>query len=490
MKRLTRLTAILIALVMVFSLQVNVFAEEQTGAIPVPVEKPSAWAADGVQWSAIYGLVQQDMLTKYQSNVNRAELYAAGANLYEKITGKEITPIEKSPFTDTDDASILKACAIKILNGSGKFEPQKEATRLEMVTVVYKVIKAAHPEFNFNSNVKLNHKDVGEIPPESLDMVKYVFSKEILKGKANDALDLDSPCTRQELMVFISRAYEFTEYESGKDSKGAFWKVSDDDSTVYLLGSIHVADPSVYPLSKAILSAYEKSDALVVEADIANQVEGIQYMQQKMMYTDGNTLDKNVPKEVYDRFVEVIKPLGIPPEIYNRLKPWYAAMLVQNVQLSQSGYDANLGIDLFFMSKASGKKRILEIEGIKFQVDMFDSFSNELQSQYLASTLNPSEETQEQQMEIVQDLMEAWKTGDIMELEKLLEVEGGNTQEEKEFNEKVFTTRNDNMTQKVKAYLADPEKKTYFIVVGAGHMNGKNGIITQLKSGYKIEQIK
>ncbi|MFZ5987519.1 MAG: TraB/GumN family protein [Bacillota bacterium] len=488
MKRAVRAVTIVIAVIMALSLQINVFAQEQIQ----PVEQPSAWAVEGVQWSEIYELAHQDMYGKYTKKVNREELYAVCVNLYERITGEAITPVEKSPFSDTESVSILKACAVNILTGKGKFEPQKEATRLEMVTAAVNVIKAAHSDLDFRAAINLSYKDASRIPESSLDTVGYAVSKGILKGRSDNTLDLFASCSRQELMVFARNTYEFVIYETGRDSKGAFWKVSDEDSTVYLLGSVHVADKSMYPLSKAILNAYEESDALVVEADITNQQEGILYMQQKMMYMDDNTLEKSIPKEVYDRFVEVITPLGIPAEIYNKFKPWYAAMLVQSIQLSQNSYDANLGIDLFFLTKAAGEKEIIEIEGIKFQVDMFDSFSKELQIQYLAAALNPDTEAQEKQMEAIQNIMNSWKTGNTLEIEKLLEVEEGeySTEEAKEFSEKMWITRNDNMTQKVKSYLADPEKKTYFVVVGAGHMVGKNGIVTQLKGEYEIEQMK
>ena len=60
----------------------------------------------------------------------------------------------------------------------------------------------------------------------------------------------------------------------------------------------------------------------------------------------------------------------------------------------------------------------------------------------------------------------------------------------KEFNEKMWSSRDNNMVQKVREYLADPENKTYFVVVGAGHMVGSTGIVTQLEDEYKVEQIK
>jgi len=82
------------------------------------------------------------------------------------------------------------------------------------------------------------------------------------------------------------------------------------------------------------------------------------------------------------------------------------------------------------------------------------------------------------------------ESGDASKLGKLLEEGGDSSPETKEFNDKVWLERNNNMSQKVKDYLADQDKKTYFVVVGAGHVNGATGILNQLKDDYKIEQIK
>ncbi len=491
MKGILKVRFLLLSLVMVFTLQINVFAAEQIQPTADAVEQPSAWAAEGVRWSSLYGLVDKNFLSNYQSNVSREELFGIGVNLYEKLTGKTVTPVEKSPFTDANSEAILKAYSIKIVDGKGKLEPKKVATRLDVTTVIYKAIKAAQPGFNFKADVKLNHTDAGKLTASLSDMVKYVYSKDILKGKTNSLLGLNLPCTKQEIMVIASRAYEFSIYEAGKASKGPFWKVSDEDSSIYLLGSIHIADPSLYPMSKDILNAFEKSDSLVLELDLVKSTEAdaVEYMLQKMAYQDEDSLDKNVPKELYDSFIELAKTNGIPEQIARKYKPWAAAMLAQNFVLSGSNMDSSLGVDLYFTSKATGKKEILEIEGLKFQVDLFDSFSKELQLQYLTGILG-SEESATQQVDVIKDMLKAWKEGNISDLEKMLESENDNSEEMKEFNEKLIITRNDNMTKKVKEYLADPSRKTYFVVVGAAHMIGDNGIATQLKDGYKIEQIK
>lgn len=479
-------------LAVVFSLQMSAFSAEETQLATIPVEQPSAWAAEGIQWVSIYELAPKEMYANYTSYVTREELCTVSVSVYERLTGNVVVPAAKSPYSDADSQAVLKASAINILTKTEKFEPQKEVTRLEMVTCIYNTLKAAQPDFNFTAAADLKYADVDKIPEASLEVVKYSVSKGILKGRNDKVLDVLSLCTRQELMVFVKNAYEFALYEANRDSKGAFWKVSDEDSTVYLLGSVHAADPSMYPLSKNILKAFGDSDVLVVEADISKQEEAALYMAQKAVYQDENTLDKNIPKELFDRFVNLLEPYGINEEACNKFKPWYAALLVQNLQLAQNSLSSSLGIDLFFLGKATGVKNIMEIEGIKFQVDMFDSFSTELQVQFLSSALSGEGTALEEEMGKLKELMNYWSAGDMAKLEEVLNKDGSesDTVEYKEFNEKMWESRDSHMAEKVKSYLADPEGKTYFVVVGAGHMLGKTGIIKQLEGKYDIEQIK
>lgn len=483
-----KIALFLSTIAMLFSLQTGVQAQEQLEFIGT--KEPSAWAVEGVEWSKIYGLAPEDMYTDYNLKVTKNELYSVCVSVYEAVTEQAIIPSDKDLFSDTDSEDILKAYSVGLIKDAGKFEPQQEVTRLDMVTCTYETIKAAQSDFIFQTDIELTFNDVGSIPQESLDAVKYAVSKGILKGRNSYTLDLESVCSRQELIVFAKNAYEFIRYESGNYSKGAFWKVSDEDSCVYLLGSIHIADSSMYPLSKEILKAFEEADYLAVEANIANEQEVALYMMGKALYTDDNTLYKNVPKELYNRFVEVIEPFGVMPEMYNKFKPWYAALLAQNLLYAQNSLSGEIGIDAVLLEKAHNKKEILEIEGIKFQVDLFDSFSTELQVEFLASSLTSNDESQNDSVEALNEMINYWKSGDTESLEKSLFASESTSDTGKEFNEKLFVSRNNNMAQNVRSYLADPEKKTYLVVVGAGHMVGETGIVAQLSGEYQIVQIK
>eukprot|EP00831_Metopus_contortus_P075367 TRINITY_DN69093_c0_g1_i1.p2 TRINITY_DN69093_c0_g1~~TRINITY_DN69093_c0_g1_i1.p2 ORF type:complete len:127 (-),score=13.60 TRINITY_DN69093_c0_g1_i1:34-378(-) len=71
-----------------------------------------------------------------------------------------------------------------------------------------------------------------------------------------------------------------------------FWKVSDNDSSVYLLGSMHFGKADFYPLPAVIESAYQNSDLLGVEIDMLNidSTAMTKSLIQYMSYTDGSKL--------------------------------------------------------------------------------------------------------------------------------------------------------------------------------------------------------
>ncbi len=87
----------------------------------------------------------------------------------------------------------------------------------------------------------------------------------------------------------------------GQEAQGKcfLWKVTSKKATVYLLGSIHLCDPSMYPLDPTIVGAFERSDALVLEIDLspANQMKTAGLMLQKAQFTPPQTLETSLSKK-------------------------------------------------------------------------------------------------------------------------------------------------------------------------------------------------
>lgn len=199
---------------------------------------------------------------------------------------------------------------------------------------------------------------------------------------------------------------------------------------------------------------------------------------------------KNVSPETYKAFVEKVSVAGLDPKDFEKAKPWYAAFLVQGLDMQSASLDATKGIDFNLLMKAMfGNKEIVAIEGIKFQADLFDSMSKELQISLLESSLVEVKDVDVNvQGEVIKHMLDMWKKGDMVKFEKFMtEMD---SQGNKEFNDMLLNKRNENMANKVEEYLNSEDGETYFVVVGAGHLVGDTGIIKAMKNrGYTVKQL-
>jgi uncharacterized protein YbaP (TraB family) len=158
--------------------------------------------------------------------------------------------------------------------------------------------------------------------------------------------------------------------------------------------------------------------------------------------------------------------------------------MISSLRFLKAGFNPNLGIDLHFLQKASGKKDILELESLEFQFRLFSELPSELERFYLRDTLATGMEGFEEEL---RQLLEAWKTGDTVLLEEILSSEEEKDAAYYELNEGIINRRNLEMTAKIEEYI---RKGTAFIVAGAAHFTGENGIVELLrKRGYTVRQL-
>jgi uncharacterized protein YbaP (TraB family) len=268
-------------------------------------------------------------------------------------------------------------------------------------------------------------------------------------------------------------------------SKGLFWEAKGKKGTAYLLGSIHMADKTVYPLAPGIEKAFDRSSSLAVEADIGAATPE---MQSKLMarglYTKGETLQQNVSEETYAEVEKQGSALGLPAAALNALKPWMAALTITAVAAQKAGLNPELGLDMHFLNAArtSGKK-IVELEGLDAQIKMFSDFAPEQQEAFLFYSVKEVENFDKS----VREMMTAWKTGDASALEKLVNDDELSSPKLKPAMDALLTKRNVGMADKIGAALESG--KTTFVVVGAAHLIGPEGVVKLLeKKGYTVER--
>lgn len=270
----------------------------------------------------------------------------------------------------------------------------------------------------------------------------------------------------------------------GQENKTFMWKVESQGAGVYILGSVHFLKSGNYPLNPKIETAYEQSDTLVVEADITDDKKmDAQWIAEKALYGEKDSLKNHVSEETYEFIRREADRLGLPLEMINRQKPWMLALTLSSLEIMKLAYDPRLGIDWYFLSKAARAKKVLELEGLEYQINLLSGLSPEEQELFLLLTLKDLKNAGEQ----VDALITAWATGDTQKVEEILMKRLKEDQRVYPFYEKFLYRRNQDMVSKIESYLKTGG--TYFVVIGAAHLIGEKGIIQILKAkGHKVQQ--
>ncbi|MDD7795872.1 TraB/GumN family protein [Clostridium sp. 'White wine YQ'] len=268
-----------------------------------------------------------------------------------------------------------------------------------------------------------------------------------------------------------------------KEVKGIFYKVEKDGKYLYIGGSIHLGNDKI-KFSDKVESAYKESNKLGVEIDITDP--GISdILSKESRYNDGDNLDKHLKPETKEYATKLLEEVGAK---YNgeisKLKPWALETTISALQYSASGFKADNGLDMIFITRAkSDNKAIVSLEDFDTQYKAISFGDDEFQNESLMK-LTKLSETKKQ----LHDLYTAVVNGDTEYVEKMNdEVKSGDKMFRDYYNAAV-TQRNLNMETKIEEFLKTNDK--YFIVVGAEHVVGEDGLVTLLKNkGYTVTRL-
>ena len=254
------------------------------------------------------------------------------------------------------------------------------------------------------------------------------------------------------------------------------WEAVGEKGKAYLLGSIHLAREDLYPLDEVIETAFAQSENLVVEVDINQLDDGALQLQAlgTGIYGDGRSLESELSSDALGKLQSFLKERGLPFGPFSIMKPWLAAVSVTAMETLRLGYKPEFGIDKHFLDQAEREgKPVSALETADFQIRLLSESSEDLQVLFLTHTLDDVKRIPE----VVDELVTAWKQGDAKTIENVL-LEAAGDVRLKPLYDKIFYRRNIDMTSKI-ADLID-SGGSWFVVVGAGHLVGDDGIILLL----------
>jgi len=270
------------------------------------------------------------------------------------------------------------------------------------------------------------------------------------------------------------------------NDRALFWQVRSENSTVYLLGSIHYADKSFYPLRRGIEQAFHSSDHLVVEINIdAAKAEHYRNLiQQKGSYKGEATIRDDITEETYRQLQYRLRRLGIPLDMVHKQKPGILVLTLTAMQVMKMGFMPELGVDAYFLHQASSSgKNVIELETVDEQFEIFLNITDgDLLLREALFSLDEAEM-------LMIDMILCWKEGDETCIENILFEDAlASYPSFVSLYDILFYRRNEDMANDIKTFL--DSKGTYFVVIGAGHLVGEKGIPNLLrKAGYDVKRL-
>jgi uncharacterized protein YbaP (TraB family) len=281
---------------------------------------------------------------------------------------------------------------------------------------------------------------------------------------------------------------------AGKPPVPLLWKVSDQDNSIYLLGSFHLLKPTDYPLSKDVDAAFADAESLVFEMppeEMSSPALGMQ-MGQAALRTDGTQLNSELPPATValldawlTRNGPELQKMGLTPPVVQMFEPWFVGLTITITEMTKLGLDPKYGLDAHLAAQATkAAKPTSGLETGAEQIAFLDGMGKEEQLQFLAEALSESAEGKAETAR----LHEAWREGDADQLWNGMAVEM--KKEYPRLYQRINVARNDAWVPKLEKRLSQSGTDDTLVVVGALHLLGADGVVEKLRAkGYKVERI-
>lgn len=268
------------------------------------------------------------------------------------------------------------------------------------------------------------------------------------------------------------------------DDRGLIYRVGGGD--LYLLGSVHMANADFYPLRADIEQAFARTDGLVVELNInAIDPQRVQaWVARNGIYPPGESLRDHLQPATWQRLQSYLQEHQLDPALFTRQKPAMLVVALSAAQMSSAGFSPALGIDQHFLGEAQAQhKAVVELETLEQQLDLLSDWPNP------DLLINQTLDQAAQLAGVMDSLSDAWKRGDADALATfLLDGELRRHPEYQPLYERIYIARNRAMTARIRNFLHGG--RHYFIVVGAAHLVGDQGIVALLRgAGIQVEQL-
>lgn len=198
--------------------------------------------------------------------------------------------------------------------------------------------------------------------------------------------------------------------------RGALFKISRAEHTLFLFGTIHIGQSDFYPLETQVTTALTQASVVALELDPLNAQPLQQAVQQYGLYPAGAA--PQLPPLLQKRLTALLKKYGMRADAVTRMKPWMVAVALTLNELAARGYQSGLAVDAYLAGFARAQKKpLVELETAQDQLALFGELSRDDQLRFLEETMAEIENSAEARK--IARLTSLWRDADVAGLDAL-----------------------------------------------------------------------
>ena len=266
----------------------------------------------------------------------------------------------------------------------------------------------------------------------------------------------------------------------------ALWAIRDADSTIYLMGTVHLLKPQTEWKTEKLTAAIGEAQDLWLELPTTNpeaMSSELMPLISKYGLSADNPLSKDLTVEEMKTLDEAARLAGLTGQQLDIFRPWFAALTISTAAISRAGFDPASGVDSKI--EAAFRERGLKPKGLETlerQLQVFASLSRDQELAYLRETI---EQYRNAPTELDQ-MVDQWSRADLPAMERMFIAEMKATSPD--LYAALLTNRNANWATQITDILKG--KGVSFIAVGAAHLVGDDSVLALLKAkGVDAERV-
>jgi uncharacterized protein YbaP (TraB family) len=259
------------------------------------------------------------------------------------------------------------------------------------------------------------------------------------------------------------------------DANPALWVVRDSDTTIYLFGTFHLLDGRPW-FNDEVRTAFDASDELVMEAILPDTPTAVLPMIMRYAVDPNHRkLSDRLTRAQNVALGRALTAAGVPPTAFDRFEPWFVSMTLSVLGAQRLGISSANGPETILMGAAHDRHMpIGELEGLEWQIRLFDGMPEAQQLAQLRETLAQNDELPRK----LAPMLAAWSRGDVAALARLLDEEDHGGPSDRRLRAMLLTNRNATWAAWIRGRLGRPG--TVFLAVGAAHLAGRESVIADL----------